>query len=68
MTRPGFEPGPPRWAISVGFEVLTAVAMKNIISCYVKSCNLVDVKECFEGRYFLLLQGRRHIKQLKKNK
>jgi hypothetical protein len=48
--------------------VLTAVAMKNIISCYVKSCSSLQVKQCFEGRYSLLLQCRRYIKQLKKKK
>jgi hypothetical protein len=37
----------------VGFEVLTAVAMKSTVLCDVMACSLIEVHQCFGGTHGL---------------
>jgi hypothetical protein len=46
-------------SINVGFEVLTAVAMKTVIFWNITECSPLKVNRRFGGTYCLLLQGRR---------
>jgi hypothetical protein len=45
--------------LHVGFEVLTAVVMKNSIFWDTAPCSPLKVSRCFEGRCRLHFQGRR---------